>query len=82
MLHTDNIEIEGIPFIHNYSDSGFMIEREDGKRFSDAKDLTTEIHTYIETDEPIPIPEPTPETDLTVADTLEILNEFGVDTSD
>lgn len=54
MLHTDNIEIEGTLFIHNYSDSGFMIEREDGKRFSDAKDLTTENHTYIETDEPIP----------------------------
>ena len=53
MLHTDNIEISGIPFIHNYSDNGFMIEREDGKRFSDAKDLATENHTYVETDEPI-----------------------------
>lgn len=54
MLITERIEISGTPFIHNYSDSGFMIEREDGKRFSDAKDLTTENHTYIETDEPIP----------------------------
>ena len=82
MLHTDNIKIEEIPFIHNYSDSGFMIEREDGKRFSDAKDLAIENHTYIETDEPIPIPEPTPETDLTLDDTLQALNEMGVDTND
>lgn len=78
MLHTDNIEIGEIPFIHNYSDNGFMIEREDGERFSDAKDLLTINHTYVETDEPIPAPE----TDLTVQDTLEILNEFGVDTND
>lgn len=53
MLHTDNIEISGIPFIHNYSDKGFMIEREDGERFSDAKDLATENHTYVEIDVPI-----------------------------
>ncbi len=78
MLHTDNIEIGEIPFIHNYSDNGFMIEREDGERFSDAKDLLTINHTYVETDEPIPAPE----TDLTVQGTLEILNEFGVDTND
>ena len=53
MLHTDNIEIGGVPFIHNYSDNGFMIEREDNESFSDAKDLATENHTYVETDEPI-----------------------------
>lgn len=76
MLITERIEISGTPFIHNYSDSGFMIEREDGKRFSDAKDLLTENHTYVETDDP------QPETDLTINDTLEILTEFGVDTND
>ena len=53
MLHTDDIEIRGIPFIHNYSDNGFMIKREDGERFSNAKDLATENHTYVETDVPI-----------------------------
>lgn len=68
----------GTERVKAYFDKNVMIEREDGERFSDAKDLLTINHTYVETDEPIPAPE----TDLTVQDTLEILNEFGVDTND
>lgn len=79
MLHTDNIEIGGISFIHNYSDNGFMIEREDGERFSDAKDLATENHTYVETDVPIEPESEQTETEQK-ADALDYL--IGGDTSE
>lgn len=53
MLVTEKVEINGRQFIKNYSDSGFMIER-DGVRYSEAIDpVGFEERVYTETDEPI-----------------------------
>lgn len=51
--------------------------------YDEAIDVENATYTYTETDIPAESDiNPHPETDLTVNDTLEILNEFGVDTSD
>lgn len=56
MVITENIEINGRQFIKNYSDSGFMIER-DGVQYSEAIDpVGFEDRVYVETDEPIEEP--------------------------
>ena len=52
MVVTETININGIDFTHNYSDLGFMIER-DGVRYSDAIDPIGFDRVYTETDEPI-----------------------------
>lgn len=54
-----------------------------GILYDEAIDVENAPYTYTETDIPIDI-EPTPETetDLTVTDTLEMLNELGVNTDD
>ena len=53
MVIRENVEINGRQFIKNYSDSGFMIER-DGVRYSEAIDpIGFEDRVYTETDEPI-----------------------------
>lgn len=82
MLVKENIEIGGRAFVKTYSDAGFYIER-DGVRYSEAIDPADIPRTYTETDEPVDIdPTPEPETDLTVADTLGMLKELGVNTDD
>ena len=54
-----------------------------GILYDEAIDVENALYTYTETDIPTASDvDPQPETDLTVNDTLEILNEFGVDTSD
>ena len=54
-----------------------------GEPYDEAIDVENKGYTYTETDILAESDiDPQPETDLTVNDTLEILNEFGVDTSD
>lgn len=57
MVVRENITINGREFIRNYSDSGYMIER-DGVRYGEAIDPIefAEERTYTETDELIPVP--------------------------
>lgn len=51
MVITENVEINGRLFIKNYSDEGFMIER-DGVQYSEAIDpVGFEDRVYTETDE-------------------------------
>lgn len=53
MVITENVTINGKEFIKNYSDTGFMIER-DGVRYNEAIDpIGFEDRIYTETDEPI-----------------------------
>jgi hypothetical protein len=77
MIVRENMEISGRAFVKTFSNTGFYIER-DGAKYSEAIDPADIPRTYIETDEPI-------EDDgdeLTVADTLGMLNELGVETDD
>ena len=60
----------GTERVKAYSDKSVMIER-DGALYSEADDFAYQQRVYNETDIPI---DPQPETDLTVNDTLEILN--------
>lgn len=53
-----------------------------GTLYDEAIDIENAPYTYTETDRPIDIPEDDPGESLTVADTLKILNEFGVDVDD
>lgn len=51
--------------------------------YDEAIDVENAPYTYTETDVPAESDiEPQPETDLTVQDTLEMLNELGVNTGD
>jgi len=77
MIVKENMEIGGRAFVKTYSDAGFYIER-DGARYSEAIDPADIPRTYTETDEPI---EDDGE-ELTVSDTLGMLNEMGVKTTD
>ena len=52
MIKTENLTINGKPFIRTYSDSGYMVERE-GVRYSEAIDPAEFDRKYTETDEPI-----------------------------
>ena len=73
---------EGVERVKAYSDKNVYIER-DGALYSEADDFAYQNRKYTETDVPIDIdPTPEPETDLTVTDTLKMLNELGVDTGD
>ena len=76
MIVKENIEIGGKDFVKQYSDSGFMVER-DGAQYSEAIDPAEFGRTYTETDIPIE-----GEDDLTVTDALEMLSEMGVDVND
>lgn len=50
MVVTENVTINGREFIKNYSDAGFMIER-DGVQYSEAIDpIGFEDRVYTETD--------------------------------
>ena len=54
-----------------------------GILYDEAIDVENAPYTYTETDIPAESDiEPQPETDLTVDDTLEMLNDLGVDTND
>ena len=57
MVIRENITINGREFIRNYSDSGYMIER-DGVRYGEAIDPIeySNERIYTETDELIPVP--------------------------
>lgn len=52
MIKTENLAINGKPFIRTYSDNGYMVERE-GVRYSEAIDPAEFNRQYTETDEPI-----------------------------
>lgn len=54
MIVTENMTINGKPFIRTYSDSGYMVER-DGVRYSEAIDPAEFGRTYTETDESIEV---------------------------
>lgn len=54
MLITEEIEIDGRMFKHNYSDDNHYIIREDGVKFADAIDVIDTMHTYTESDEEMP----------------------------
>ena len=56
MIVTENMNINGKPFVRTYSDSGFMVER-DGVRYSEAIDPAELGRTYTETDEPVDVVE-------------------------
>lgn len=56
MVITETITINGTDYIKNYSDAGFMIERE-GVRYSEAIDPIGFDRFYTETDEPIEMTE-------------------------
>lgn len=81
MIHTEffNTRTDGIKLYRTYSDNNMMI-RKDGTEdiYSEAIDVEDSGYTYSETDIPI---EPE-QGDLTVNDTLGMLNELGVDTDD
>ena len=82
MIKTEQLTINNKQFTKTYSDAGFMIER-DGVQYSEAIDPSEFGRTYTETDIPVESDiEPQPETDLTVKDTLEMLNDLEVDTND
>ena len=76
MIVKENLEISGRAFVKQYSDGGFYIER-DGAKYAEAIDPADIVREYTETAEPIES-----ETELTVEDTLEMLNEMGVETGD
>lgn len=82
VIYDKYITDSGIERVKAYSDKNVMIER-DNALYSEADDFVYQQRVYTETDIPIDSgDDPQPETDLTINDTLEILNEFGVDTSD
>ena len=51
MIKTENLTINGRPFIRTYSDSGYMVER-DGVRYDEAYDPAELGRIYTETQEP------------------------------
>ena len=77
---------DGVKLYRTYSDKNMMIQKNvTDEIYSEAIDVENSGFTYTETDIPVdPDPEPSPEptSDLTVTDTLQMLNELGVDTDD
>ena len=70
---------DGVNLYRNYSDRNMMIQKDGTDEiYSEAIDVENSGFMYTETD--IPIEGETG--DLTVNDTLEMLNELGVDTND
>ena len=76
MIITEQLTINEKSFTKTYSDSGYYIER-DGVQYSEAIDPSEFGRTYTETDIPIE-----GDGELTVSDTLNMLNELGVNTDD
>lgn len=81
MIITENLTIGGKDFTNKYSDKNVYIENESGQRYTEAIDLVDYPHTYTETDIPIE-GDGEPTGDLTVTDTLRMLNQMGVSTND
>ena len=81
MIITENLIICGKDFTKKYSDKHVYIENESGQRYAEAIDLMDYPHDYTETDIPIDGGEE-PTGDLTVTDTLRMLNQMGVSTND
>lgn len=52
MIKTENLTINGKPFVRTYSDSGYMVER-DSVRYGEAIDPAHLNRQYTETDEPV-----------------------------
>lgn len=69
MLVTERITINGQEYLHNYSDAGYMVER-DGVMYSDAIDPINSGRVYTETDTPI---EPAEDIDAEYAEAGRIL---------
>lgn len=70
---------DGVKLYRIYSDKDMMIQKDGTEEiYSEAIDVENSGFTYTETD--IPIEGDTG--DLTVTDTLQMLNELGVDTDD
>lgn len=49
MIKTETVEINGTSYLHTYSDSGYMIERE-GVQYGDAIDPIDSGREYTETE--------------------------------
>ena len=82
VIYQNYTTVEGVERVRAYSDKNVYIER-DGALYSEADDFAYQQRVYAETNILIDIdPTPEPETDLTVANTLEMLNELGVKTDD
>lgn len=81
MIITENLTIGGKYFTKKYSDKNVYIENESGQQYAEAIDLVDHPHDYTETDIPIDGGEE-PTGDLTVTDTLQMLNQMGVSTDD
>lgn len=65
MLVTETVYLSNKEFIHNYSDDGHYIIRNDGVEFADAYDLPTSGYTYTESEKLIPVePEKEDDTDI------------------
>ena len=54
MIKTQIIEINGRKLVRTYSDTGYMIENQQGVRYSEAVDPENSGRTYTETNEKIP----------------------------
>lgn len=54
MLITETISINNKRYLHNYSDAGFKISR-DNVLYDDALDPVDSGRTYTETDVPVPV---------------------------
>lgn len=58
MIITETVQLDGKTFIHNYSDSGFYIQKQGTDEiYSDVYDVPESNYTYIETEEKIPMDE-------------------------
>lgn len=75
---------DGVKLYRSYSDQNKIIRQDQtGNEYSEAIDVENAPYTYTETDIPAESDiEQQPETDLTVRDTLEMLNDLGVETDD
>lgn len=81
MIKTDYYAVrrDGTKLYRTYSDVGMMMLKDGTDRiYSEAIDVEQGGYTYTETDTPIEVPERA----ITVEDTLEMLNRFGVITDD
>ena len=73
MLITENVYLDGVRRVHNFSDAHKLVRREDGAIFADAYDEVGTHHVYTETDEQVSSEEAT-EVDKDAA-----LRRFGVE---
>lgn len=60
MIKTENLTINGKPFIRTYSDNGYMVER-DGVRYAEAVDPAEFNRQYTEADELVEVMDETEE---------------------